>query len=335
MLLSTDVPVLTAYDCLFLDIDGVIHRSGIPIPTAVDSVNAATRDGVGVRYLTNNASRTPEQVCETLKACGLAASSNEIVTSALAIAERMAQDLPQGSDVFVVGSDGLIDALRDHGLVPLNKDSLGTVRPHAAVQGHSPDTSWRDLAALIDLIDQGVPWYASNTDFTMPTNTGLAPGNGAFVRMVEEISGQRPIIAGKPQVGLFESARRSSGARAPLMVGDRLDTDIEGARSAGVDSVWVATGVHQLPDIIAASPEQRPDLVLPDMSGLARAQAEVVVTRGAAECGSARVVHRDGRLTLAQPGRHGEEGLRAAVALGWSIRDVGNSTPIPDGTLTL
>ncbi len=310
--------VLDTFQALFLDLDGVVYRSGLAVDHAVDSLNVAHQRGLDLRFLTNNASRTPEAVAENLIALGISARPEMVITSAMAVADQIRSEHSPGSHIFVVGHEGLERAIADVGLVPTRN---ANARVSAVVQGFSPDTSWRDLAAAGQLIRQGTPWFASNTDTTVPTAAGLAPGNGAFVQLLSEFTGRVPKVAGKPHSPLFDTARDTVEGRI-LMIGDRLDTDIEGARTEGIDSAWVATGVHGIEDVMNADPEQRPNFLLADLSGLSRTQSDVLVSDKEARCGSAKVLHADSCIALTQRGENAEEEMRALVGLAWHVRDV-------------
>lgn len=326
----TDQPVTASHDWCFLDLDGVVYRSHRAVPAAVDALGQVTSSGLRLCYLTNNASRTPEQVAEHLRFLGLTARSSDVVTSAMAIAELMAKELSSGASVFMVGDLGLEEALTNAGLQPVREKKP---LPQAVVQGHSPTTSWQHLADAAMLIASGVPWYASNTDASVPTQDGLAPGNGAFVGILRDLTQREPTVAGKPFRPLFDHALRQTGAQSALMIGDRLDTDIEGARKEGLASAWVETGVHHLSDVMNALPPSRPDYVMGDLSGLLRSQPSVRVERNTSTCGSA-VVEWDGdSLVLVAPGQHREEELRAATTLAWHIRDADDVKVVPDDTL--
>lgn len=311
--------IIEEFDALFLDLDGVVYRSGIALRNAVSSLNQAQSRGIQIRYLTNNASRTPEQVAANLQGFGLDVEIEAVITSAMTIARVMREQLDPGSTVYVVGAWGLEIALESEGLFPTRDPNRDI---SAVVQGHSPETTWGDLAEAGHLISSGVPWYASNTDASIPTGRGLAPGNGAFVRLLQELTGLTPTVAGKPHIPLFDLAATTIEGRV-LMLGDRLDTDIEGANSYGLESGWVETGVHTINDVINAPVSQRPTFLVSDLSGLFRNQRQVIVDLDGSRCGEAQAKFVNGQLTLLKRGATREDDLRAVTALGWHIRDVG------------
>jgi HAD superfamily hydrolase (TIGR01450 family) len=264
-------------------------------------------------FVTNNASRTPAAVAEHLTALGVPAETDEVVTSAQAAARVVAARVPAGSAVLVVGGAGLDDALQALGLRPVR--TLHE-QPAAVVQGFSPDVDWGLLAEGAYAVQQGLPWIASNVDPTLPTPRGLAPGNGALVAAIKLATGREPVVAGKPELPLHEEAVRRSGAARPLVVGDRLDTDIEGAVRAGTDSLLVMSGVTTPVELVGAPPEQRPTYLAADLRGLLEPHPAVVTDPGGWRCGgwSARV--DDGELVLRGQGSS-YDGLRAACAAAW------------------
>lgn len=242
-------------DAVLLDLDGVLYIGASAIEGAPEAVAAVTAAGVAIAFVTNNASRTPATVAEHLRSLGIPAGPHDVVTSAQATATVLAATVPPGSRVLVVGGDGLWAALREKGLVPVRSRAED---PAAVAQGFSPDVGWRMLAEGTAAVRGGLPWVASNLDLTIPTDLGISPGNGTLVQVIASASGRRPVVAGKPETPLhLESAKRVN-SHHPLVVGDRLDTDIEGANRAGVPSLLVLTGVTTVDDLLRAPPEHRP-----------------------------------------------------------------------------
>jgi len=309
-------PLIAGHDAVLLDLDGVVYRGSRAVPGAVEALNAVS--GARLAYLTNNANRPPEAVVEHLRALGLTVCSEDVVTSAQAISHVIARDLGPGGRVFTVGGEGLRVALRERGLVPV--DSRTETGVAAVVQGYSPELGWRDLAEAAYAVESGLPWYASNTDLTIPTADGIAPGNGALVHAVRLATGREPVVAGKPYAPLFEETLERLCPTSPLMVGDRLDTDILGARRAGIASLMVLTGVNSLADVAAADPGERPDFVAADLAGLHVAHPEVQIDGDRARCGSAEAKLADGAVTVTSSG-DSIETPRAVIALAWAYRD--------------
>lgn len=308
-------PLVTRHDTALLDLDGVLYVGPDPVSGAPEAVAAVRRAGLSVAYVTNNAARTPETVAAHLTEIGIDARPEDVVTSAQAVARMVADAVPAGSPVLVVGGEGLVAALTDHGLRPVERASDA---PAAVVQGFSPDVGWRLLAEGTYAVRAGVPWYASNLDATVPTPGGMAPGNGALVDVIARTTGRRPLSAGKPATPLHEEAVRRTGARTPLVVGDRLDTDILGAHHAAVPSLLVLTGVAGPDDVVLAATDHRPTYVAADLrSGLLDPHPGVRPDGDGWRCRGWWVEVGPGGATV-----HGEgdrvDGLRALSVAAWA-----------------
>jgi HAD superfamily hydrolase (TIGR01450 family) len=315
-----------------LDLDGVVYLGPTAVPGAADALNAARAAGMRLAYLTNNASRTAGDVATHLRELGMPElSDSDVVTSAQAVARLMAADLPPGAAVLLIGGSGLQIPLEENGLRCV--DSLDD-EPVAVVQGFHADLGWRDLAEAAYAVGSGLPWYASNTDMTVPTPRGVAPGNGSLVQAVANATGRTPIVAGKPESPLFDATTARLGGDRPLMVGDRLDTDIDGAIGAGIASLAVLTGVSTLAAIFAAGPGHRPDYVSHDLAGLGEIHPPVHVADGVARCGAATATLNDRDvIDIAGAEPQTTDALRAAVQLAWTTRDTSNRCALPGGTL--
>jgi HAD superfamily hydrolase (TIGR01450 family) len=215
-------------------------------------------------YVTNNASRRPADVAEHLEELGFPAGADDVVASSQAAAAMLAEQLPAGSPVLVVGTDALVAEVTAVGLAVTERADEAV----AVVQGHSPDTGWRQLAEATVALRAGAAWVACNLDPTLPTERGPLPGNGSMVAALRLASGRDPQVAGKPAPALLLDAVRRTGATAALMVGDRLDTDVEGGRAAGLATLLVLTGVSGAAELLAAPPALRPDYIGADMGAL-------------------------------------------------------------------
>ncbi|MYV97501.1 HAD-IIA family hydrolase [Streptomyces sp. SID3343] len=313
--------MVRAYDVALLDLDGVVYTGARAVPYAVDVLTEARRRGMALAYVTNNAARTPEAVAEHLVELGVPAKPEDVVTSAQAAARVVAERVPEGASVLVVGGEGLEVALRERGLRPVRS---ADDEPAAVVQGYAADVDWRQLAEASYAVMRGVPWVASNADLTIPTERGIAPGNGALVGVVRAATGTEPVVAGKPELPLHRETILRTGAKRPLVVGDRLDTDIEGACNGGVDSLLVLTGVTTPDAALAAAPGQRPTFVAEDLRALL---AEPVTARREGDawvCGGWTVRVADGALTVEGSGER-IDGLRAACAAAWSVDSTGST----------
>jgi HAD superfamily hydrolase (TIGR01450 family) len=301
-----------------LDLDGVVYIGAAAVPGAAEHISLFRSSGSHLAFITNNASRTPETVAEHLVSLGIRAERTDVVTSAQAAAHLLAGDHPPGSRIFLLGGDGLERALVEEGLVPVSEVDH---EPVAVVSGYGPDLPWRSVMEAAVLIRDGLPWVASNTDLTIPTDFGIGPGHGVLVRMLTDFSGAAPRVAGKPERALLDETVRRVGGHRPLMVGDRLDTDIEGAHNAGVDSLCVLTGVTGLAELAAAPPTQRPTYLSPDLGGLLVSHPEPEIGGRTAILGGWRAeVDADGRLEVSGSGATGDW-WRAAVTAAWLYAD--------------
>lgn len=265
VLRDSALPLCEAFDVALLDLDGVVYVGEHAVPTAPPALETAAGRGMRLAFVTNNAARTPETVAAHLSELGVPADPEQVVTSAQAAATLVADQVPPGSKVLVLGGDGLVAALRERGLEPVLSADDG---PVAVVQGFSPDLGWRQLTEGALALATGVPWVASNTDITIPTPRGRAPGNGTLVGVLRSATGREPVVAGKPELPLHAEAVRRTGAVRPLVVGDRLDTDIEGAVRADTPSLLVLTGVTTPRELLGAAPHLRPTWVAADLGGL-------------------------------------------------------------------
>ncbi|MDH2430303.1 HAD-IIA family hydrolase [Sphaerisporangium sp. TRM90804] len=257
--------LIEGYDVLLLDLDGVVYLGREAVKGAPEALAEARESGVRLAYVTNNASRTPGAIAEHLVSIGVPATPDDVVTSAQAAARLIAERVPAGSAVLVVGGMGLRRALRDHGLRPV---TVASEEPAAVVEGIAPDISYGLLCQGALAVRQGAWFVAANADTTMPTDRGVLPGNGSMTRVITTATGVEPVVAGKPEPPLHRESVLRTGARRPLIVGDRLDTDIEAATRAQVDSLLVLSGVTGPLDLLTAPPEHRPTYIAADVSGL-------------------------------------------------------------------
>jgi glycerol 3-phosphatase-2 len=261
---SSGEPLDRRYDLAMLDLDGVVYVGPDAVPGAPDHIAAARSAGLRVAFVTNNASRPPEAVAEQLRELGVDAGPDDVVTSAQAAARLLVERLGAGGRVVVLAGRGLAEAVAEAGLVQVGVED----EAEAVVTGYGPDVLWGEIMRAAVRIKDGLWWVASNTDLTFPTAFGVAPGHGVLVETLRRFTDVEPVVAGKPARPLLDETVRRCGGERPLMVGDRLDTDIEGARAAGIDSLLVMTGVTGLAQLVAAGPELRPTYVSADLGGL-------------------------------------------------------------------
>jgi glycerol-1-phosphatase len=325
-------PLREAYDTALLDLDGVVYVAGDAVPHAVESLQEAREAGMRLAFVTNNASRTPDAVAAHLSRLGVHAEATDVITSAQAVARLIAEQHPPGARVLAIGGDGLRAALRERGLTVVESADDD---PVAVVQGYGgPELAWGRLGEAAIAVGRGAAWYASNTDMTIPGDRGILPGNGAAVEVVRTATrwmseAPEPQIAGKPRPPMHRESILRTGAQRPLVVGDRLDTDIEGAHVGGVDSLLVLTGVTDGAVLLAAPPEHRPVYVGRDLRELAQPQPELTVkgasSKGASGFGCGGWSARAGAGELVLEGE-GEalDGLRALCGAAWTAAGEGS-----------
>jgi HAD superfamily hydrolase (TIGR01450 family) len=303
----------SAYDVALLDLDGVVYVGPHAVAGAPEHLHAAREAGMHLAFVTNNASRPPASVAQHLTELGIEVDPAEVVTSAQAAARVLAERLETGARVFVIGGLGLFEALAEVGLVPVQ--AIGD-DPVAVVSGYHPDLRWRTVIDGAILVKRGLLWVASNTDRTVPTSHGPGPGNGVLVGAVAGFAERTPVVAGKPEPPLFQETMRRVGGERPLVVGDRLDTDIEGAVRCGFDSLLVMTGVTGLPELVAAPLALRPAYVSADLGGLGSSQP--LPESGTLGGWSASV--RDGALCVTGDGKV-DDWWRVVAVVGWDYLD--------------
>jgi glycerol 3-phosphatase-2 len=262
-------PLSDRYDVAMLDLDGVVYVGPDAVPGAAQHLERARAAGMQLGFVTNNAARPPATVAAHLTELGIAAGAADVVTSAQAAARLVASEVGEGAPVYVIGGEGLFEALVEQHLRPVQSIDE---EPEAVVSGYFPDLRWRTVIDGALLVRRGLPWVASNTDRTVPTPHGPGPGNGVLVGVVADFAGRSPVVAGKPEPPLFQETVLRIGGRSPLVVGDRLDTDIEGAVNAGYDSLLVMTGVTGLAELVAAPPGCRPTYVAASLAALVERQ---------------------------------------------------------------
>ena len=299
------------HDCLLLDLDGTLFRGHAPTPAAVRTLDAIDSR---VLFVTNNASRSAEEVADHLRELGFTAAVGDVVTSAQSAARLLAQRLDGGSKVLIVGTEALAAEVGAVGLQPVR---LFSDAPAAVVQGLSTTITWADLAEAALAIRAGATWVTSNLDSTLPTERGLLPGNGSMVAALRAATGAEPLVAGKPAPGLMRDALARGQFRTPLVVGDRLDTDIAGANAAGLPSLMVLTGVSSVRDAVHADAVDRPTYIGADLRALLdTAGALAVADHPAWETGAgadAVTVCSTGR----DPGADGLSVVRAVARAVW------------------
>jgi glycerol 3-phosphatase-2 len=315
---ASEEPLCRGYDVALLDLDGVVYIGGKVVPGASEALRKASDEGMRLAYVTNNASRTPAAVAQVLTGMGIAAEPSDVVTSAQAAARLLAERLPAGAPVLVIGGMGLRVALRERGLRPV---STAAARPAAVVEGFAPQVDYSALAQGGLAVRAGALFVGTNADLTIPNAQGIAPGNGSLLQVIRTATKQTPIIAGKPEPPLHHESVIRTGAKHPLVVGDRLDTDIEAAYRVGADSLLVLTGVTDAADAVLAPPHQRPTFVADDLAGLVEPQPAVSAGDDGFACQGWTARWSGDQLELSGDGRR-IDALRALCAAAWSRDEV-------------
>jgi HAD superfamily hydrolase (TIGR01457 family) len=308
------------YDTLLADLDGVIYEGSHPIAHAVESINSLQAQGVVVGYVTNNSSRKSQTIADQLKGFGLSVEADAIIGSALTGAELLSTMVPRGSKILVVGGEGLRSRIEEFGfqVVDSADDS-----PVGVIQGFAPDVSWKDLAEAAFAIQRGAKWVATNSDWTLPQERGLAPGNGTLVSAVHTAVGQLPVVAGKPEPAIFHTALKHFGSSSAIFVGDRIDTDIVGANRAGIDSALVMTGVSTRKELLGIDQKGRPTFILESMADLLAPYAFPKPIKHGYQCLGAEVELLGNKVLITQGDPSSIGALRAACAAIW-----GSNQPI-------
>jgi glycerol-1-phosphatase len=318
------------------DLDGVVYAGPGAIQYAVESLNDVAKH-TRVGYITNNASRTAASVAGHLRELGLTCSDEDIVSSPQAAIHLLAGLVKPGATVLVVGGEGLTYELEKNGyVVTFSAED----NPDAVIQGFSPELGWKQLAeasfalnarpsadafggtAIAVGENMGIPWVATNMDWTIPVSRGVAPGNGTLVSAVHTAVGRLPVVAGKPELPIFEEAARRFGtAAAPetaLFIGDRLDTDVMGGNRAGMKTVLVLTGIDQPKQLLAAPAGSRPDYILGDLRELSQPYPSVITRKDGSVSVRGATVRKEGMdLILVSRGDNKLDLLRAACQVIW------------------
>lgn len=256
--------VASSYDAALLDLDGTIYEGGAAIPNALEGLTEAALPMV---FITNNASRAPQTVADQLNGLGYDVHADDVMTSAQAAIEMAAEVIEPGSNVFVLGAESFKQLAREAGytLVDSADDN-----PAAVFQGLNREMTWKQMSEAALAVSRGARFLVSNLDTTLPSERGFLVGNGSVAAAISTTTGVAPLSAGKPKPPMFIKAAERMGAKSPLAIGDRLDTDIAGGNAAKMDTFMVVTGVSTHMDVVAAPPEHRPTLIGADMTALNR-----------------------------------------------------------------
>ncbi len=326
MLEESAAPIVEAHDLVMFDLDGVVYVGASAIDGVAARIERVRESGRHVAFVTNNASRTPEQVAEKLVGVGVEAAPTDVVTSAQAAARLLAEAHGAGARILLLGGEGLRVALVEAGLEPVDSPEGAA----AVVSGYGPDVRWREIMRVSTLVREGLPYVASNADMTIPTPYGLAPGHGVLVETISRFAGITPTVAGKPEKPLMEETVLRIGGERPIMVGDRLDTDIEGAHAIDVPSLLVLTGVSWLEELAAATAELRPSYISPTLEGLFEPHPVPTELDGGARLNGWTASVEDGRLRVSGEGSDADWWRVAATACWRHLDETGTAADVAD-----
>lgn len=292
--------LLDRYDAILADLDGTVFEGGRPVDGAAEGL-----EGRRVIYVTNNASRSPQAVADHLTGLGFPSGADDVLTSAQAACTLAREELasrgidPDAASAFVIGAESFRELATAAGFRVVGS---ADDNPDIVLHGHSPDNNWARLSEGALAIRRGALYIASNLDTTLPSERGLLVGNGSMVAAVVSATGVRPVSAGKPGPAMFRVAAQRLQARRPLVVGDRLDTDIAGGRAAGFDTLCTLTGVSGHVDVLRAPASDRPTFIAATM-------------RSSLEGWSATADQEDPALIRVCSGETGDVQEEAAAAL--------------------
>ena len=256
---------LKEVEAFVIDMDGVLYRVDAPIPGAAQFLQALQQKGTPFLLLTNNSTLTPEMYVAKLSRMGIKVQPADILTSALATAGYLRANVPTGSRVYVIGEEGIFDAVRNTGCVITDEN------PEYVVVGFDRQISYEKLATATLAIRRGAKYVATNPDLTLPSEAGQLPGCGAILAAITAASGVAPLMIGKPQREMFDQAVEHLGSdrSTTAMVGDRIETDIVGAQNAGLLTVLLLSGASTQEE--AARMEWPADFVFNDIGALLEA----------------------------------------------------------------
>ena len=306
--------LVSSFDVVLADLDGVVYEGTAAIAHAAGAI-ARLQKSHRVGFVTNNSSRKPETIVAQLAGFGVTSKPEDVVSSGQTGVELLQTLVDPGSKVLVVGGEGLRFYTEAAGFMLV--DSADDA-PDAVIQGFAPDVSWRHLAEASFAIQRGAQWVATNQDWTLPQERGMAPGNGTLVSAVHTAVGQLPIVAGKPEPAIFATAVKRFEAERPLFIGDRIDTDIVGANRAEIPSALVLTGVSRAKELLAAKPGERPTYILQDLRELFSDYREPKQTKRGYSLGKSEVELLGKKVVVVSGNPKSIETLRCACAVVWN-----------------
>jgi glycerol-1-phosphatase len=252
------------FDGFLVDLDGVVWVGQEFVPGAIEALTALLGAGKEIVFVTNNSVKKPSAYADRLRDAGIGISDHRVLTGGAVTARLAAERAGPGGTAFVIGAPEFKEMVAAAGLELLEEESADTV----VVSGHR-EFDYAELLTATRALQNGAALFATSRDPTLPMPGGAWPGTGATLAAVETASGKQAVIGGKPERHLFDLARDLIGeARRVAMVGDRIASDIEGGRRAGLETILVLTGASSRADAEAADPA--PDHIIDDLAALVR-----------------------------------------------------------------
>lgn len=247
------------YKAYCLDLDGTVYRGIEAVPGAADFVDALQQQGIEPFFVTNNASMTQAQLQAKLAGFGIRTAEQQIMSSAIAAAKYIKRWYP-GKTVYMIGTDGLNQALSQEGIVRVEQDA------DIVLMGIDPKIDYEKLAGACLEIRKGAVFLSTNRDLAFPSERGLVPGNGAFTVLVSASTGVEPVFIGKPEIHMLEAIMHEHGFKREemVMIGDNYDTDIMAGIRFEIDTAHVNTGVTTMEDVVEK--EIQPTHLFEDLS---------------------------------------------------------------------
>ena len=255
---------------MLIDGDGVLYHADEPAEGIANFFETLTLQNIRWGLLTNNSTRTIDELKQKLERFGIDADTGMVFTSTTVTAAYLRERLAPGARIYVIGESGIKTALRDADFEVLDGDDLPT-DVSAVVSSMDRELSYRKLRVATLLIRyQNALFIGTNPDTTFPSPAGIVPGAGSILAALAAATGQQPLVMGKPASTMFEFAMRAlnSTPATTIMVGDRIDTDIAGAYDLGLRSVLVLSGISTRKE--AEETETPPNLLQTDIQELTR-----------------------------------------------------------------
>ena len=233
------------YKGYLIDLDGTMYKGSQVIEGAIEFIDYLNKEDKDYLFVTNNSSKTPEEVAEKLNEIGFHTSSEHVITTAMATAGYISEESP-GATVYMVGGTGLRKSLNEAGLIVKDYEHVDYV-----VMGLDEENTYEKLTVACLAVRNGAKFISTNKDVSIPKERGFLPGNGSLTSVVSVSTGQTPIFIGKPETIIMEQALEKIGHAKDecIMIGDLYDTDILAGINSGIDTLHVHTGVTTFEEI--------------------------------------------------------------------------------------